>query len=70
MLPIDNALTVGIQPQPTGQTAEYVPRSDLRVSLLLQRDLLSLGFLILCFVVVFALLALTRSAPHDRRQPK
>jgi hypothetical protein len=40
------------------------------VSLLLQRDLLSLGFLILCFIVVFALLAVTRSATHDRREPK
>ena len=41
------------------------------MSLLLQRDLLSLGFLILCFVVVFALMAATRSATHDeRRRPK
>ena len=45
------------------------------MSLLLQRDLLSLGFLILCFVVVFALLAATRSTTDDRatdsrRQPK
>jgi hypothetical protein len=37
------------------------------VSLLLQRDLLSLGFLILCFVVVFALMAATRSRTHERR---
>ena len=40
------------------------------MSLLLQRDLLSLGFLILCFIVVFALLALTRNAPDARRRPK
>ena len=40
------------------------------MSLLLQRDLLSLGFLILCFVVVFALMAVTRDATQERRRPK
>jgi hypothetical protein len=40
------------------------------VSLLLQRDLLSLGFLILCFVVVFALMAATRDSARERRRPK
>ena len=28
VVPLDNTLTVGIQPLPTGKTAEDVPRSD------------------------------------------
>ena len=40
------------------------------MSLLLQRDLLSLGFLILAFVVVFALMAVTRSPAGKRRRPE
>jgi hypothetical protein len=40
------------------------------VSLLLQRDLLSLGFLILAFLVVFALLAATRGPAGKRRRPE
>ena len=42
----------------------------MRVSLLLQRDLLSFAFLILCFVVVFALMAATQSPSRARRRPK
>jgi len=70
VVPLDNALTVGIQPTPTGLTVEDVPRSDLRVSLLIQRDLLSFAFLILCFVVVFALMAVTRNPEQKRRRSK
>lgn len=36
----------------------------------MQRDLLSLGFLILCFVVVFAVMAVTRSPTDPRRPPE
>ena len=40
------------------------------MSLLIQRDLLSFAFLILCFLVVFALMAATRSTTDTRRRPK
>ena len=40
------------------------------MSLLIQRDLLSFAFLILCFVVVFALMAVTRSPAQKRRRSK
>ncbi len=40
------------------------------MSLLIQRDLLSFAFLILCFVVVFALMAVTRSPDQKRRRSK
>ena len=36
----------------------------------MQRDLLSLGFLILCFVVVFAVMAVTRGPTDQRRPPE
>ena len=40
------------------------------MSLLIQRDLLSFAFLILCFVVVFGLMAVTRSPDQKRRRSK
>ena len=40
------------------------------MSLLIQRDLLSFAFLILCFLVVFALMAATRSPAAKWRRSK
>jgi hypothetical protein len=57
---LDNARTVDLQPLPTRPTVEYVPRSDLRVSLLLMRDLATLSLLILSLMLAFGVMAITR----------
>lgn len=60
MVHLDNTHTVDSQPPPTRLTVEDVPRSDVRVSLLLLRDLEWLALFVFLILLSFFVLAAGR----------